>query len=59
MCKMLITVVIDTDRGNTRKVKNKILKAAHKVMVSSSATYIESRKEDDNEQLALFDRENK
>ena len=40
MAKICITVVLDADRATIRKTKNRIMKAAHKTLVSCSASLI-------------------
>ena len=41
MAKMCITIVLDADRATVRKVKNKVMKAAHKQIISCSATFLD------------------
>lgn len=45
MAKMCITIVLDADRATVRKVKNKVMKAAHKQLISCSATFLDPPKE--------------
>lgn len=41
MAKMMITLVLDADRHTLRKVKEKVVYAAHKSLVSCSACFVE------------------
>lgn len=45
MAKMVITVVLDADRATVRKVKNRIMLAAHKNIISCSATFLDPPKD--------------
>ena len=45
MAKMVITLVVDADRNAARKIKERILYAAHKHLVSCSAHLLDNRDE--------------
>lgn len=44
MAKMVITLVVDADRHSIRKVKERVMYAAHKHIISCSATFLDPPK---------------
>lgn len=45
MAKMVITVVLDADSATARKVKNRLMLVAHKIIISCSVTFLDPPKD--------------